>query len=290
MKIGIALGGGGVRGMAHVLALEAIDALGITPVAVAGTSMGAVIGALYASGLSGSQIRALIEGHTITPRDRFTDVFRKRGELVQWMLFVRPQWSRGGLLKADRFLDYLHAQLAVARFEELRIPLQVVATDFHHATPVVFDKGELRPAVQASMSIPGVFASVDHGGRVLVDGGLVNNLPYDLLIDKCDVTIAIDVTPSTTREGSKPPSTLDAILASFDILINRATESMLAERPPTIYVKPDLHGIRTLDFGKIQEVLELSIPAMESLAAQLHRLLDHLPVLDHEGTIREQTI
>jgi NTE family protein len=274
LRIGVALGGGGVRGMAHILALETIDTFGILPVAMSGTSMGAIIGALYASGFSGKQLRALVESHTITRRDRFRSIFRKRNELMQWMSFVRPQWPKGGLLKADRFLEYLHRQLAVERFEDLEIPLQVVATDFHQAKPVVFDKGVLRPAIQASMSIPGVFAAVEHGGRVLVDGGLVNNLPYDLLIETCDVTIAIDVTPSTTTEGSNPPSTLDAILASFDILLSRATESMLAEHPPTIHVKPDLQGIRTLDFSKIQNIFELAKPAMETLAEQLDQLLN----------------
>ena len=130
-KVGIALGGGGVRGMAHVPALETIDACGVTPVALAGTSMGAIIGALYASGKSGNEIRKIIIEHGISRKDGFGDICRKRNALVKWLNAVNISWHGTGLLKADGFLRHLTAEIEAETFEELAIPMHIVATDFH---------------------------------------------------------------------------------------------------------------------------------------------------------------
>lgn len=273
MRFGVALGGGGARGFAHILALEVLDAHGVTPAAIAGTSMGSIIGALYASGLSGAQIRGLIDRHTIRRRDRLKDIFRKRGDLIQWLTFVRPALSRRGLLRVDRVLRYLLAEVGVETFEHLKIPLRVVATDFHRAEAVVFDSGELRPALQASMSIPGIFTPVEHEGRVLMDGGVVDNLPYQLLLDDCDVVIAVDVSASKPVRKAKPPTMLEAVLATFDTLVAEVTESAMKTRSPDIYVRPELGGILTLDFGKVDAVLERAKPAMEAFDDELSRLL-----------------
>jgi len=274
VKVGVALGGGGARGFAHVLALEVLDAHGITPAVIAGTSMGSIIGALYASGLSGSEVRQLIERHTITRRDRFKDVFRKRSDLIQWLTFARPAWSRRGLFRADRVLRYLLARVDVETFEQLKIPLHVVSSDFHRVEEVVFDSGKLQPALQASISIPGIFTPVEYDGRILVDGGVVNNLPYHLLFDKCDVVIAVDVSASKPARSSKPPTMLEAVLSTFDTLVAEVTESAINKRAPDIYVQPELSGILALDFAKIDSVLDRARPAMEAFDQELSRLLD----------------
>lgn len=274
MKFGIALGGGGARGIAHVLALEVLDSHGITPAVIAGTSMGSIIGALYASGLSGAKIRDLIERHTITRRDRFRDVFRKRGELIQWLTFVRPAWSRRGLFRADRVLRYLLAQVDVETFEQLRIPLRVVSADYHTAEEIVFDTGRLQPALQASIAIPGIFTPVEHEGRVLIDGGVVDNLPYHLLFDECDVVIAVDVSASKPVRHPKPPTMLEAVLATFDTLVAEVTEAAMRQRSPDIYVRPELGGILTLDFAKVDVVLERAQPAIDAFDRELTQLLE----------------
>lgn len=274
MKVGVALGGGGVRGLAHVLALETMDACGITPTALAGTSMGSIVGALYASGQSGKEIREGIEQHIITRGDRFKDIYRKKGDLIKWLKVVRPAWGLSGLLKADGFLHYLLEEIRVDTFEELKIPFHVMAADFYRGEPVVFNTGELLPAIRASMSIPGIFVPVEHNGKILVDGGVVNNLPYDLLLDECDITIAIDVAATREVGETKPPNLIDATLGMFDILVDRVTENMMKERPPTIYFRPKLVGIRTLDFEKIKTVFEQAQPAMEELKTKLEQVLN----------------
>ena len=271
VRIGLALGGGGARGFAHILALEILDAHGITPTVIAGTSMGSIIGALYASGLSGAQVRVLVDRHTITRRDRFKDVFRKRSDLIQWLSFARPAWSRKGLFRADRVLRYLLGRIDVETFEQLKIPLRVVATDYHRVEKVVFDAGELQPAIQASISIPGVFTPVEHEGRVLVDGGVVDNLPYHLLFDECDLVIAIDVSASKPPKKSRPPTMLEAVLATFDTLVTEVTEAAMTSRAPDIVVQPELGGILALDFGKVDEVFDRAKPTMDAFDRELTR-------------------
>jgi NTE family protein len=203
--IGIALGGGGVRGLAHVAALEAIDAYGITPTAIAGTSMGAIIGAFYASGKSASEIRSIIKKHIIAREDGIKDIYAKKDSLKKWFHSVRLARKGSGLLDADGFLRHLIKQMNVTKFEELKIPLHVFATDFHSGESVVFDSGPLLPALKASMSVPGIFVPVEYENKILVDGGVSNNLPYYILLKKCDKTIAIDVAITRKEKDASPP-------------------------------------------------------------------------------------
>ena len=241
-RVGVALGGGGVRGMAHVAALETIDACGIRPSVIAGTSMGAIIGALYASGQSGKSLREGIESHIVTHEDRFKDILSKTPRLVRWLRVVSAELGRGGFLKADGFLKYLFAAIGVTTFEELRIPLHVVATDFWTGEEVVISSGELLPAIMASMAIPGVFAPVVIGDRVLVDGGIVNNVPYDLLKGECECSVAIDVAPDRSVRENRVPNIIDATLGMFDMLVEKVMEGKRQEGAPTIYFRPGDRG------------------------------------------------
>ena len=269
--IGVALGGGGVRGLAHIPLLEVMDSRGLRPAAIAGTSMGAVIGALYASGQSGSEIRAGIEKHIVTGEDGFRDILGKTPTLLRWLKAVRLDMGRGGFLRADGFLKYLLTGLEATRFEELSIPLSVVATDFWSGEQVVFSSGELLPAIRASMAIPGIFAPVVADRRVLVDGGIANNVPYELLMDRCDCTIAVDVAPTRTAHGCEIPGVVDAVLGMFDMLVEKVTEGKRRHGPPTIYIKPELVGVRVLDFDKIEDVFRQAGEAIPRLEAELDR-------------------
>ncbi len=218
--------------------------------------MGALIGVLYAAGRSGKDIRRFVEQHLITRDDGIRDLYAKRASLLIWLKAARLSWTGTGLLQADRFLRYLIEQMDVTRFEDLRIPLRVVATDFYSGEPIVFDSGPLLPALKASMSIPGVFVPVEHAGRILVDGGVSNNLPYDILPEPCDLTIAVDVSPTREIGDADPPSMLDATLGMFDMLVSRGTKAMIDKHPPDIYFHPRLVGIRILEFEKAEDVFK----------------------------------
>jgi len=278
MKIGLALGGGGARGLAHVLALEALDACGIKPAMIAGTSMGAIVGALYAGGWSGRDLHAHLNDLLVGEGDGLRDKVRKKAELVKWLTAVRPTRQGGGFLKADRFLERLIELIDAEQFEDLRIPLRVVATDFHSGEPAVFERGPLLPAILASMSIPGVFVPVEHQGRILVDGGVVNNLPYQLLQNACDAVIAIDVAPARDANRTDAPGVIDATLGMFDTMVDAITQSMLDRAPPDIYVRPRLTGIRVLDFDKVEDVFAQARPSMLALKHVLRGGISRTPV------------
>lgn len=272
-SVGVALGGGGVRGFAHVPALETIDACGIVPAAIAGTSMGALIGALYASGKSGREIRRIVEEHSLTPKAGLKEIFAKKDVLLGWLRAIRLAWKGPGLLRADGYVRFLIEQMDAETFADLEIPLLVVTTDFHTGEPFVFDEGPLRPALMASMSIPGVFVPVEHEGRLLVDGGVSNNLPYDLLTDSCDVTVAVDVTPTRDQEAAEDLHLFGATLAMFDILVERLAQAKVEAQPPSVYLHPRLVGIRVLEFEKSQEVFSQAEPAMEEFGERLRKVM-----------------
>ena len=268
-KIGLALGGGGARGFAHVPALETFDACGVTPTVIAGTSMGALIGALYASGKSGSEIRTIVEEHSLASSDGWKQIFAKRGVLFRWLRALRPSWTGSGLLRADDHVRFLLEQMGAEHFDDLEIPLRVVTTDFHSGESFVFESGPLRPALEASMSVPGVFVPVEHEGRLLVDGGVSDNLPYGLLTECCDLTVAVDVVPARVGDRAEDMSALDATLAMFDILVERSTRLAIEAHPPSVYVHPPLDGIRILDFERYREVFDAAAPAMVELRDRL---------------------
>jgi NTE family protein len=268
------MGGGGVRGMAHVPALEVIDDCGIRPTAVSGTSMGAIVGALYASGMSGKAIRTIVDEHIVGKDDDFKEVLSKAPKLLKWMNVVSPEFRRGGMLKADGFLRYLIEQIGFETFEELEIPLYVVTTDFWSGEPAVISSGELLPAIKASMAIPGVFAPVVIDEAVLVDGGVANNLPYDVISDLCDITIAIDVAPTRRPRKKQIPNVLDSVLGMFDMMVENAVADKIERLPPTVYCRPEILGVRTLDFDHIEDVYEMAKPAVSALRGDLQEYID----------------
>jgi len=269
MKIGLALGGGGVRGMAHIAVLEVLDELGLRPNIIAGTSMGAIVGALYASGMDGRAIRELVERHIILKDDKWRDLFEKKEELLKWVHAFSIEFSRGGLISSDKLLHYLLNEIQKTTFEDLKIPLLVIATDYWTAAEVVFEKGDLLPAIQASMAVPGVFAPVSIDGRVLVDGGIVNLLPYDHLLDRVDLTIAIDVGRIRTIGEERIPSALESVLRTFNIMQTAALTEKMKHREPDIYVRMEIHDVHMFDFGKVEEVFQQAKPSVEALRKEL---------------------
>ncbi len=273
MKVGIALGGGGVRGLAHVAILQVLDDLQMRPAVIAGTSMGAIVGALYASGMSAREIREHIERRLILKNDSWRDVIGKRENLLKWVYAFKPDFSASGLINAEGILDSLLNDVKVDSFEDLEIPLLVVAADYWSAEEVVFEKGELLPALQASMAVPGVFSPVSIGGRILVDGGAVNQVPYDLLMGRADLIIAVNVSRVRIAGGPEIPNALESVLGTFDIMHATMLTDKLKKLRPDIYVWPQIRDIRMLDFGKIQEVFDQAVPAAEELRKELSQVL-----------------
>ncbi|MGB5427046.1 MAG: patatin-like phospholipase family protein, partial [Gammaproteobacteria bacterium] len=177
-RIGLALGGGGAKGLAHILMLETLDEMGIRPHVIAGTSIGAIIGALYAAGLSGKEIRAQLEQFFVDQHAAEKNMFAMPKSL-RWLDFIDPAFAGAGLLNSDDFIAWMGEVLPVKNFSGLKIPLKVIAAELLTGREVIMQSGALLPALQASMAVPGVFPPVDVEGHLLVDGGVANPLPYD---------------------------------------------------------------------------------------------------------------
>jgi NTE family protein len=270
-RVGIALGGGGAKGLAHISMLEVLDELGVRPHRISGTSIGAIMGVLYASGLSARDMREGIGELTAVPRT--VKEWIDARQLPGWVEFIGLDVGRGRLLQVDRFLAELERVIGVPVFEELAIPLKVVAADFWARSEVVFDAGPIIPAVAASFALPGIFKPVLLDGRVLVDGGSVNPLPYDLLTDDCDIVIAIDVSGARRPAVDLLPSYSETIFNTFQIAEQTIVNEKLKARPPTLYIEPEIEDVKVLEFHKADQIHEQSGPARDRLRQELEALL-----------------
>jgi NTE family protein len=271
-SIALALGGGGARGLAHILMLEVFDELGLRPKIIAGTSMGAIFGAAYASGLSAKLIRAHAEEALGQRFDILRQLFSARSEPILKFLNFIP--IRSALLKPQSVLELLLPSKVARDFSELDIPLRVVATDFYAQDPVVLNHGSLRNAVAASMALPALFSPVTLGGRVLMDGGLVNPLPFDILMGEADIVVAIDVSGAPAPPGKHPyPSAFGALVASSQIMQRAIVREKLKVQQPDVYVDVDVDEFYVLDFHRLTQILASSLPAKEHLRRQLKRVL-----------------
>lgn len=267
--VALALGGGGARGLAHISVLQMLDELGVRPVAIAGASIGAIIGSAYAAGFSGEQLRAHSQG-----------VLKSRIGLARRLLHARARGRKRLLARlahpllidGERFLDAFWPLGMPATFEELRIPMRVVATDFRRRTETVFSSGLLRPAVAGSMAIPGVVraAANDHG--YFVDGGLVNPLPYDHLWGLADIVVAVDVSGNFGVEtGKGPPSAFETMIVASQIMMNAISSRMIAERPPDVLIRPEVHQYLALDLFKASRIFAAGDGCRDQLHSGLAR-------------------
>jgi NTE family protein len=270
-KVGVALSCGGAKGLAHIPLLDVFDDLGIEVAAIAGASIGAVFGALYAAGIPAREISKGIEELSPEQSEWLLGRVLPRSVAGGWLDFVGLDFGGKGLVNTDKSLDALAAAIQVTHFEELKIPLQVVAADFWSRDEVVFDSGPLLPAVRASIALPGLLEPVEIDGRVLIDGGTVNPLPYDLLLDDCDVVVAIDVMGRRVVDEDPVPSLPDAIFNAYQIMQRSILREKRRSRPPTIYIEPDIVDIRALEFFKAEEIFAQATPAQKKLEEELRR-------------------
>ncbi|WP_440997004.1 patatin-like phospholipase family protein [Arhodomonas sp. SL1] len=268
-SIGLALGSGGAGGLAHIAVLQAFDDLGVKPDRIAGTSIGAVMGALYAGGMSAQEIRAVFATYGGTGFEAFSRLLDPSAELTLGDL-LRVDIADGGLIESSGFLAFLAGKVEARKFAELEIPLEVVATDYWSGETVVLDSGDLFDAVAASMAVPGLFSPVPHGDQLLIDGGTSNPLPSDLLDGRYDIVIAVDVSGTRRRGGPEEGDGLsDVVFNTFEIMQQSIIAARRRVSEPDIYLKPDTGGVRLLHFHRIETILEQARPAAERLKAAL---------------------
>jgi NTE family protein len=270
--VAIALGGGGARGLSHIVVLEALDELGVRPVAVSGCSIGAIVGAAYAAGMRAQDIHAHVKAVTRNRSSMMANLLRARvGRFSDLLL-------KGGgnpvQLDAATCLDLFWPERVPDLFGQLQIPLHVVATDFHACCEVVFSSGPLAPAVAGSMGIPGLFRPVEFAGAVLVDGGAVNPLPYDLLFDHADVVVAVDVTFGGRLRERRLPTAFGAMFGAAQIMQGAITAQKIKIRPPDILLRPPVEQFSVLDFLRAPQILAAAEMVKDDLKRRLGERLE----------------
>ncbi len=259
--IGLTLGGGGARGLCQIEFLKVLDEFGVKPVVISGTSIGAIIGAFYASGFSGKQIEKILDDIN------FRDLLK---------MFDPSFLSRTSLIKGKGIEKFLKEKIPVSTFEELHIPMKIVATDFWRRNDIVYDSGELIPAIRASMSIPALFKPVVFENRVLTDGGASNILPIDLIREDCDLLIAIDVSGSLSIPATpKIPNWFENIMNTYQIMQSAMVEYQMKSCQPDIYIKPALTDIGILDFEKSHKILRSVQKDVIFLRKELNKHLEN---------------
>jgi NTE family protein len=235
VKVGLALGSGAARGFAHVGVIKALEAHGIVADIIVGTSAGSFAGALYAGGISGTEL------------ERVALQFEET-DIVDWSLPMR------GILKGDALQNFINQHVGQRRIESLPRKLGIVVTDLHSGEMVVFERGNVGMAVRASSSVPGVFRPVEISGREYVDGGLVSPVPAQAARRMgADVVIAVDI--SRNPAAQEVNGTFDVLLQSFNIM-----EKVIAERDlalADVVLRPNVGSRSSTDFrarvGSIQE-------------------------------------
>ncbi|SOE18351.1 NTE family protein [Hoeflea halophila] len=264
--VAVAFGGGGARGIAHIHVIETLDALGIKPVAIAGSSIGAIMGASMGSGMSGEEIRA----HTLEtvgkPGNAFSLIWKARPRGVKTAM---EGGLRLGQFNVERILEAFLPDTVARRFEDLKIPTRIMVTDYYGHCAVCCTKGDLRMAIAASAAIPAVFRPVAIENRIMIDGGIFNPVPFDQLAGQADIVIGVDVVGLPSGIPGQPPSTVDMMFGASQLMMQSIIEMKRQAHPPQILLRPEVHQFRVLDFLKAKEILAGSAGVAEQLKRDL---------------------
>ena len=270
-RIALALGAGGARGLAHISVLEALDDLGVKPVAIAGSSAGALIGAAYAAGMTGKDIRRYV-----------LSLAHDRGEVLSRILAARS----GGLvdlvasgigsaaaIDAEKFCQEFLPAVVPDEFDKLLIPLMVVASDLYRRSEVVLTSGPLKRAIGASIALPGLVRPVMIEDSVLVDGGATNPLPFDVLREHDCITVAIDVAGEPTSERHDVPTAWESVYATVLVMAHTIISEKLKHGAPDLLIRPNIGIFRTAEFYQASAILRAADAVKAGVKEELGKLL-----------------
>lgn len=251
-KLGLALGGGAARGLAHIGVLEALTENGFQPHGVAGTSAGSLVGALYAAGRSIAEMKATA---------------RK----TSWSSLLNPVVPRMGFSDHRRLYAFVQGLLSGARFEDLRLPLAVTATDLVTGREEIFTQGDVALAVTASCAIPGIFNPVIMGDRMLADGGLVDNVPTTPARKLgAEVVVAVDL-GGGELPGPRPENVCQVLLRSLEIMQSARSHGHFAA---DMLVQPRVQHLSPIEFDRAEVFWQEGYRAMSKGIRELKSLLD----------------
>ncbi len=269
-RVGLALGSGGAGGLAHIAMLAVFEELEIEPAAVAGTSIGAIIGALHAAGLESNEIQDLFREFGDSALNPFSGLLEDSGS-PGWSDLIEFDLANGSFIDSDGFIDFIAGKFDARSFADLDKPLTIVATDYWTGEAHVFREGDLLRAIKASMAVPGMFPPVPFDDKLLIDGGASNPLPLDLL-EGFDVVVAIDVTGTRRADRDGKPDITDLLFSAFEIMQQSILREKAEHARPDIYIKPELAGIRLLHFDRVDRIVDEAGDAAEALREKLAAL------------------
>ncbi len=283
LKIGLVLSGGGAWGIAHVGVIEWLEEHRIPVHYITGTSMGGLVGAVYSMGMPVGEMRPFLKSlnwdELLSARPSFDQLaFRRKEDLRSYQIGLEMGYRKGLSLpigvSSAHYLGMLFDRIALpysglSSFDQLPIPFRCVATDFLEAKPVTLKDGPLSSAMRATMSIPGVFPPVERNGMVLVDGGMLNNIPTDVMKEfSPDVIIAVDV-GARLGDNQAAASLIGIVGQSLSVMMIENARRNL--RLADIIISPELGNLGTLDFTKIEETADIGYRSAEQKAAILTR-------------------
>jgi NTE family protein len=270
--IALALGAGGARGLAHIAVLEALDELGVKPVAIAGSSAGALIGVAYAAGMTGKDIRRYVLSLAHDRGEVFTRMLAARsGGFVD---LVASGIGSSAAIDAEKFCQQFLPEVVPDDFDKLLIPLTVVASDLYRREEIALSSGPLKPAIAASIALPGLVRPVVIDDHVLVDGGATNPLPFDLLRERDCITIAVDVAGEPTTDRHDVPSAWECVYTTVLVMAHTIISEKLKHGAPDLLIRPKVGIFRTLDFLQASAILRASEPIKKDVKESLGRLLE----------------
>ena len=272
MKIGLALGGGGARGAAHIGVLTELERLGVQPNLITGTSIGGLVGALVAAGLQPKDVTAFFQKISLS------------------QMYGLPG-SAPGFSSTSKIEKLLVDTIGRITFADLQIPLAVVTTDLVSRKAVILDEGDVVTAVLSTIAIPIIFPPVERDGMVLVDGGLLNNLPFDIARARgATFVIAVDLSntaPYGTPSEPGPPAsgiieralaltqrqhTWQVLSTVTDIITMQSFNSRMAVSQPDILLRPDMSTIGIFDFHRLDEGIKVGQTAVQAAEQQIQEL------------------
>jgi NTE family protein len=270
-SVALAFGGGGARGLAHIVVAEALDEMGVKPAAIAGTSIGAIIGAGYASGMTGREMRRYA-----------IDIAHNRADVMRRMMRARAGKLRdlfgGGFgdatrLDAELVCEQFLPERLPEDFSGLEIPLTVIASDLYRRREVAFSKGPLRRALAASIALPTIMRPVEVAGQVLVDGGATNPLPFEHLRGRADVIVAVEISGPPSADRREVPNALECLYATVLVMTHSIISEKLRHGAPDLLLQPNVGSFRVLGFLQASAILRAAEPVKAEIKDRLGPLL-----------------
>jgi len=267
----LALGGGGARGLAHIAVLEALDEMGVRPTVIAGASIGAVVGAAYAAGLTGKQIRR----HAVTLAHDRADVMRRmmRSRAGKLRDLFGGGFGDATRLDAEKLCEQFLPENFPHDFSSLTTPLLVVASDLYRRREVVLSHGPLKRALAASIALPSIIRPITVDDQILVDGGATNPLPFDLLRGRADVIVAVDISGPPSDDRRDVPNALECLYATVLVMANSIIGEKLKHGAPDLLIQPNVGLFRALDFFQASAILRVSDPVKAEVKERLGPLI-----------------